>query len=88
LLGRGVVCDMSEDATYQNPLEKIAGKTEVETACTSPSCAWSDTVELDEPATLDEYGERITLPGFTWECPKCGNPHEFIIEGVGVSNLV
>ena len=77
-----------------NPLEDIAGKREVEVECTTPRhepdlCDWDgDTIELDEPAYLSDSGDRINLPGFSWVCPVCGNPHDFVIEGVEVSTLV
>lgn len=51
------------------------------------SCdGWCETIELEEPATYER--ERIYLPGFSWECPECGNPHEFEVEGIRVSDLV
>jgi hypothetical protein len=75
-----------------DPLAKVAGQTEVEIACAVAMDAprgcdgWSETVDLDEPARYVD--DRITLPGFSWECPECGNPHEFEIDGIRVSNLV
>jgi hypothetical protein len=82
--------------TSTDPLEQIAGETEVEIECTTPRhepdlCdGWCETIELDEPAyfSVDGNRERIYLPGFSWECPECGNPHDFVIEGVEVTNIV
>jgi hypothetical protein len=82
------------DVEYSNPLERIEGKQDVEIKCTTPAaepelCDWDgEIVRLDAPAELSDDGERISLPGFDWVCPDCGNPHDFIVEGVGVSNLV
>ncbi len=73
-------------------LAKVAGQTEVEIECAVAIDAprdcdgWSETIELDAPAIYET--ERIKLPGFDWKCPECGNPHEFEIDGIRVSNLV
>jgi len=77
---------------YVDPLEAVDSKIEVEIECAVAIDAprvcdgWCETIELDEPA--DYTGQIIELPGFDWECPECGNPHEFEIEGTRVSNLV
>lgn len=84
----------SDDGTYRSPLADIDGMAEVEMACTigeedTELCdGWNETVELDAPAEHDADEDRIHLPGFEWECPECGNPHDFIVEGIWVSNLV
>jgi hypothetical protein len=84
--------ELGGDSEYVDPLEAVEGETEVEIACPigegppGGCTGWSETVELDEPA---EYSDgTITLPGFDWECPDCGNPHEFEVDGIRVSNLV
>ena len=70
--------------------EKIIGETEVHVRCTTPDhepemCGgWSETVELDRAAEWNDGGETFNLPGYSPECPDCGNPHEFEVEGVGV----
>jgi hypothetical protein len=87
---------MAEAEEFTGPLDDIAGKREIEVECTTPEyepelCdGWSETVELDKPAYLavDGNREKIFLPGFSWECPECGNPHDFVIEGVEVTTLV
>ena len=77
---------------YADPLEAVDGETELEIECAvaidAPRACdgWCETIELDEPA--DYTGQIIELPGFDWECHECGNPHEFEIEGIRVSNLV
>lgn len=82
------------DERYRYPLEDVEGLEEIEVECAvaieAPECCdgWKDTVELDEPADFNRDTARITLPGFNWECPECGNPHEFDVEGIRVSNLV
>jgi hypothetical protein len=43
---------------------------------------------LDESADFDPDTARIRLPCFSWECLECGQPHEFNVEGIRVSNLV
>ena len=79
---------------YRDPLEDVDGLEEIEVECAvaieAPECCdgWEATVELDEPAEFDSDTGRITLRGFGWECPNCGNPHEFNVEGIRVSNLV
>jgi len=79
-------------AEYDDPLEAVDGETEVEIECAVGIHAprdcdgWCETVELDEPA--DYTGQFLKLPGFNWECPECGNPNEFEVEGIRVSNLV
>jgi len=99
--GTGVYCSecghgqlVTDGGTeHVDPLEAIDGQTEVEIECgvvgdATPDCdGWSETVELDEPANYTDEG-RIELPGFDWECPECGNPHEFVVEGIRVTNLV
>ncbi|SDM50749.1 hypothetical protein SAMN04487949_1896 [Halogranum gelatinilyticum] len=71
----------------------LEGETEIDVRCTTPCGApdlcdgWNETVELDEPAYIDE-NERVHFPGFEWQCPECGNPYEFVVNGVEVSNLV
>jgi len=87
---------VSDDATpsggvYQK-LAEVDGLEVVEIECavsiedTDACDGWCETVELDEPARYES--ERIYLPGFNWECPECGNPHEFNVEGIRVSDLV
>jgi hypothetical protein len=81
---------MSETST--DGMERIAGSTEVEIECPTNEAerelcgGCSDTIELDEPAYIEN--EYIHLPGFEWECPECGNPHEFVVDGIRVSDLV
>jgi len=72
-------------------LEDLDGQEEVEIECAvgvdGDACdGWEETVSLDAPAIFES--ERIYLPGFGWECPECGNPHEFAVEGIRVSDLV
>lgn len=73
-------------------IERIAGKTAVTVECPMAEddpefCEeWTETIKLDEPAFVE--GEYIHLPGFDWVCPECGNPHEFVVDGIRVSNLV
>jgi len=75
-------------------LSELDGETAVEIACAvgidEPECCdgWSETVDLSEPAAYDGEVGRIFLPGFDWECPACGQPHEFEVEGIRVSKLV
>jgi len=84
--------DLLENTTYVDPLAKIAGQTEVEVTCAmaldSPRACdgWAGTVELDEPARC--VNGRLRLPGFDWECPECGNPSEFEVDGTRVSSHV
>jgi len=79
---------------HPNPLADLHGETKIEVECGTTGDAqiecdgWSETIELDEPAVFDLENEKISLPGFGWECPECGNPHEFVVEGTRVSNLV
>ncbi|MFD1601002.1 hypothetical protein ACFSBX_18875, partial [Halobellus rarus] len=88
---------VADGGEYRHPLEDIDGLEEIEVECAvaieTPDepgyCdGWSATIELDEPAEFDPDTARITLPGFNWECPECGQPHEFNVEGIRVSNLV
>lgn len=75
--------------------ERLGDETEVEWQCAVSAYdrfeedepAYCDhepeTTELDEPAAVDVHG-KITLPGFPRECPVCGNPHDFVVNGLGV----
>lgn len=87
---------MSVGDEYDDPYDlRIADETKIEWQCAVSSndrfepdepeyCDHEpETVDLDEPATVDVHGE-ITLPGFPGECPVCGNPHEFEVNGLGV----
>lgn len=83
--------------TYTNPLAELEGMKQVKIECmagiqftdTDEHCdGWCAEIELDEPASYDTETERIHLPGFSWECPECGQPHNFEVEGISVSNLV
>ncbi|MDL0133563.1 MULTISPECIES: hypothetical protein [Halobacterium] len=73
-------------------LDDIADSESVEVECSAHLAApetcdgWGETVDLDEPAYVEDG--RLFLPGFSWTCPECGNPHSFRIDGVEVSNLV
>lgn len=73
-------------------LESLEGRREFHIECATSVaddvdlCDWSTTVTLEAPARLED--ERLVLPGFRWECPQCGQPWEFFIDGVGVSRLV
>ena len=79
------------DEVYQD-LAEVDGLEVVKIECAaaiedSEACdGWCEDVELESPARYES--ERIYLPGFNWECPECGNPHEFNVEGIRVSNLV
>jgi len=79
---------------HENPLAELQGETEVEVECgvagdSHIACdGWSEIVELVEPAEFDLENETISLPGFDWECPVCGNPSEFVVEGTRVSTHV
>jgi len=83
-----VTCD------HPNPLADLHGQTEIEVECgvagdSHIACdGWSETFELAEPAEFDIESETISLPGFDWECPECGNPNEFVVEGTRVSSHV
>lgn len=83
---------MSASGHSPNNIERIAGRTSVNVECPTELAddelcgGWSETIELDEPAYIE--GEYIHLPGFEWECPECGNPHEFVVDGIWVSTLV
>ncbi|MFD1601008.1 DUF6884 domain-containing protein [Halobellus rarus] len=88
---------VTDGGEYRHPLEDVDGLEEIEVECAvaieTPDkpgyCGgWRDTVELDEPAEFDPDTARVTLPGFSWECAECGQPHEFEVEGIRVSNLV
>ena len=80
------------DGGVHQKLAEVDGLEVVEIECAvaiedSEVCdGWSERVELESPARYES--ERIYLPGFNWECPECGNPHEFNVEGIRVSNLV
>ncbi len=82
--------DLLEDFAKVEPLAQIAGETEVEVTCaialdTPRACdGWTGTVELDAPARC--VNGRIKLPGFDWQCPECGNPSEFEVDGTRVSS--
>jgi len=83
----------SDEVEYENPLKAVEGMETVTIACgvgvndrVDECDGWESQVELDEPATFEDG--KIYLPGFYWECPECGNPHEFEVEGIRVSNLV
>lgn len=71
----------------------LDGEAEIHVECTTPRAepdlcdGWDETIELDEPAFIDE-DERVHFPGFDWQCPDCGNPYEFVINGVEVSQHV
>lgn len=81
-----------EEEQHTDPLEAVDGMETVEIECTVgkqdlEECdGWETEIELKEPAHYD--GEHLHLPGFDWECPECGNPHNFAVEGIWVSNLV
>jgi len=81
--------DVLEDTAEVDPLAQIAGETEVEVTCSIAQDApdacdgWTGTVELDGPARC--VNGRLKLPGFDWECPECGNPSEFEVDGTRVS---
>lgn len=83
--------EQSEAEVYQK-LADLDGLEVVEIECAvasedSGACdGWAEDFELDSPARYES--ERIYLPGFGWECPECGNPHEFNVEGIRVSDLV
>jgi len=70
----------------------LAGETEVEFQCAVAAnddleedvCDHEpETITLDEPAFIDD-NNRIHLPGRPVDCPVCGNPHEFVFNGVWV----
>ncbi|CCQ34287.1 hypothetical protein HLRTI_002167 [Halorhabdus tiamatea SARL4B] len=77
--------------TYRDPFEKIAGETEIEWQCATaardvefdgePICEHDpETITLDEPAYVDDE-HRLHLPGRPLDCPECGNPYEFLVNG-------
>ena len=87
---------MSVDDGYSDPYEeRLAGEITVEWQCGVAAYDRFDpddpeycdhereTIELDEPAVVEPDG-GISLPGFPGECPVCGNPKEFEINGLGV----
>ncbi|MFW5905288.1 MAG: hypothetical protein ACOCUO_00395 [archaeon] len=74
--------------------ERIVGESEVEIRCIASSmdldgpeaCSHEiETVELDEPARKE--GDRIVLPGIPLDCPECGNPGGFIVNGLAVLGI-
>ena len=85
---------VTDGGQYRDPLADVDGLEKIDVECAvaieNPDACdgWEATIELDEPAEFNTDTARISLPGFSWECPKCGNPHEFEIEGIRVSNLV
>jgi len=86
-------CDGEEViAAVENHLEELAGRNTFEIECATSAnpeldiCDWQTTLKTDEPAYITDG--RLCLPGFEWECPECGQPWEFFVDGVGVSRLV
>lgn len=82
---RPLAADGGVDKPPRFPLEEIAGETEVLVRCgvaleTDHCQHEGTTVSLEEPAYLDDE-HRIHLPGWTPECPECGQPHDFEIDG-------
>lgn len=77
---------------HRQPLKAVEGMESVTIECAVSAqgleeCnGWKTDFELKEPAYYEDG--QIHLPGFAWECPECGNPHNFKIEGIHVSNLV
>lgn len=84
------------EAEYSDPyFERISGKKTVEWQCAVAANDRFDpddpeycdhepeTAELDEPARVSPDGE-ISVPGIPGECPECGNPKEFEVNGLGV----
>lgn len=90
--GRGDNHDGIDIPADIKTIEDVAGSEFVEVECTTPRGApelcdgWGEIIELDEPAYVED--ERLYLPGFSWECPDCGQPYEFRVDGVEVSKLV
>jgi YgiT-type zinc finger domain-containing protein len=41
----------------------------------------TEEIELDEPARVE--GDRVYLPGIP-HCPSCGDPHDYVVEGLEV----
>ena len=87
---------MSADDEYSDPyFVQIAGATTIEWQCGVAAndrfeedepeyCDHEpETIELDEPAVVGPDG-GISLPGIPGECPECGNPKEFEVNGLGV----
>lgn len=85
---------------YTDPYERdIVGETEVDIRCLTASmdldgpeaCAHdTETVKLDAPARKE--GDRIILPGIPLDCPECGSPGGYIVNGhavhqIGVPNV-
>ncbi|WP_254271116.1 hypothetical protein [Haloarcula marina] len=81
---------------FETPAEKhLVGEANVEFQCAvaandqfdHPNPEFCDhepeTVTLDDPAYVDGNG-NIHVPGRPVECPECGNPHEFVFNGVWV----
>lgn len=83
---------MSETSETREPLEDVDGSETVTVECVIgsegiESCdGWEETIELESAARYEEG--QIYLPGFGWECEECGNPQEFLVDGIRVSNLV
>lgn len=73
-------------------LDDVAGDDEVTVECMThiqvpDACdGWGETITLDDPAYVED--DRLFLPGFSWECPDCGQPYSFRVNGVEVSKLV
>lgn len=86
---------MSEQRFPNRYEEEIAGEETVEWQCSIAAndefdeddpeyCGHEpETLELDEPAYIDDMG-LVQLPGFVPECPECGNPIDFVVNGLEV----
>lgn len=83
-----------QEESFTNPYEEeLVGETKVTFQCdlaTTDDLADSEgcdhepmEVELDEPAFIGDDG-RIHLPGRPENCPECGNPHGFLVNGLWV----
>lgn len=73
-------------------LDHIVGETEIEIVCSVGESepdfcdGWETTIELDEPAYLDEW-DNIRMPGFNWpDCESCGQHHDYIVNGTQIMN--
>lgn len=91
--GLDVSKPVATDGGRDSDFFDLDGETEIHVECTTPRAepdlcdGWDETIALDEPAYIDD-DERVHFPGFEWQCPDCGNPHNFVVNGVEVSNLV
>lgn len=78
--------DEPQDNDLRPRYQQLVGRETATIKCLTPRSepkmcdGWSEEIELDAPVRVE--GDRIILPGYEPECPNCGNPSAFKVNGV------